>query len=231
LWQPPRAAPQTLKLGSPRSASLSDNPEFPRRTREAAARTPAWPPFSPGGFSFRLSQQGETGGDLPTYEASAWPAARTQQAAARDRKAQEQAEAAQPSEEAGAQDDSLNANKHNVEAVYRSLRNLHEKHAEEAWRAKVPFAGKVMVFGGDFRQILPVVPGSNRAGTVAASLKRSDLWPIMKVFHLGENMRVKRMATQDSARAATYEQWASDLDIGNGVGHGAGDGADGAKMF
>eukprot|EP00955_Chlamydomonas_euryale_P011393 122792-Chlamydomonas_euryale.AAC.1 len=40
------------------------------------------------------------------------------------------------------------------------------------------------------------------------------------------------MATQDSVRAATYEQWASDLlDIGNDVGHGAGDGVDGAKMF
>eukprot|EP00955_Chlamydomonas_euryale_P025488 268917-Chlamydomonas_euryale.AAC.2 len=45
-------------------------------------------------------------------------------------------------------------------------------------------------------------------------------------------MHVKRMATQDSARAATHEQWASDLlDICNGVGHGAGDGADGAEMF
>eukprot|EP00955_Chlamydomonas_euryale_P023321 246280-Chlamydomonas_euryale.AAC.1 len=45
-------------------------------------------------------------------------------------------------------------------------------------------------------------------------------------------MRVKRMATQDSARAATDEQWASDLlDVGHGVGHGAGDDADGAKMF
>eukprot|EP00955_Chlamydomonas_euryale_P013952 150854-Chlamydomonas_euryale.AAC.1 len=73
-----------------------------------------------------------------------------------------------------------------------------------------------MVLGGDFRQILPVMPGSNRAGTVAASLNRSDLWPIMKVFHAKENVRVKRMATQDSACAATYEQWASDLDIGNG---------------
>eukprot|EP00955_Chlamydomonas_euryale_P082946 363784-Chlamydomonas_euryale.AAC.16 len=58
--------------------------------------------------------------------------------------------------------------------------------------------------GGDFRQILPVVLGSNHAGTVAASLKRSELWPIMKVFRLKGSMRVKRMATQDSARAVTY---------------------------
>eukprot|EP00955_Chlamydomonas_euryale_P038090 350985-Chlamydomonas_euryale.AAC.2 len=58
--------------------------------------------------------------------------------------------------------------------------------------------------------------GSNRAGTVAASLKRSDSWPVMK----------------DSAWAATDEKWASDvLDIGNGVGHGAGNGADRARML
>jgi len=29
--------------------------------------------------------------------------------------------------------------------------------------------------GGNSRQILPVVPGSSRAGTIAASLKRSDI--------------------------------------------------------
>eukprot|EP00955_Chlamydomonas_euryale_P031405 330017-Chlamydomonas_euryale.AAC.1 len=80
---------------------------------------------------------------------------------------------------------------------------------------------------------LPVLPaGSNRAGTVAATLKSSDLWPIMKVFRLEQNMRVKYMATQDSARAATHQKWACDLlDIGKGVGHGAGGGAGGATMF
>eukprot|EP00955_Chlamydomonas_euryale_P110271 365990-Chlamydomonas_euryale.AAC.1 len=45
-------------------------------------------------------------------------------------------------------------------------------------------------------------------------------------------MRMERLATQDSARAATDEKWASDvLNIGNGVGHGAGNGADMARMF
>eukprot|EP00955_Chlamydomonas_euryale_P026288 277620-Chlamydomonas_euryale.AAC.5 len=40
------------------------------------------------------------------------------------------------------------------------------------------------------------------------------------------------MATQDSARAATDEKWASDvLYIGNGVGHGASNHADRARMF
>eukprot|EP00955_Chlamydomonas_euryale_P002500 27278-Chlamydomonas_euryale.AAC.1 len=51
----------------------------------------------------------------------------------------------------------------------------------------------------------------------------------MKVFRLEANMRVKRLATRD---AATYENSASDLlDIGNGVGHRAGDVANGARTF
>eukprot|EP00955_Chlamydomonas_euryale_P008472 90191-Chlamydomonas_euryale.AAC.1 len=106
--------------------------------------------------------------------------------------------------------------KHTIEAVDRSLRDLYIGHEDEAWRAYVPFAGKIMVFGGDFRHILPVVPESNRAGTVAASLKRSELWSKMEVFKLTENMRVKKMADLDTGRAHVYEKWASDLlDIGN----------------
>ncbi|CAM4815698.1 unnamed protein product [Rotaria magnacalcarata] len=37
----------------------------------------------------------------------------------------------------------------------------------------VPFGGKIMVLGGDFRQVLPVVRFANRSQLVAASLKSS----------------------------------------------------------
>ncbi|XP_075079447.1 ATP-dependent DNA helicase RRM3-like [Nicotiana tabacum] len=43
-----------------------------------------------------------------------------------------------------------------------------------------PFGGKIMIFGGDFRQVLPVVPKSTRVETVNASLVRSYLWPKME---------------------------------------------------
>eukprot|EP00955_Chlamydomonas_euryale_P094296 364844-Chlamydomonas_euryale.AAC.7 len=62
-----------------------------------------------------------------------------------------------------------------------------------------------MISGEYFRQILSVLPRSHRAGTVADSLKRSDLCPIMKVFRLEQNMHVKRMASHDGACAAAYE--------------------------
>jgi hypothetical protein len=44
------------------------------------------------------------------------------------------------------------------------------------------FGGKVVVMGGDFRQILPVVPRGKRSQIMDASLKRSVvLWHRVKV--------------------------------------------------
>jgi ATP-dependent DNA helicase PIF1 len=39
------------------------------------------------------------------------------------------------------------------------------------------FGGTPAVLGGDFAQILPVVPGGSRADTVTACLQRSFIWP------------------------------------------------------
>ncbi|CAA0809737.1 PIF1 helicase [Striga hermonthica] len=53
------------------------------------------------------------------------------------------------------------------------------------------FGGKVIVFGGDFRQVLPVVRRGNRKETVDACLTSSDLWPQLKKLKLTENMRAR----------------------------------------
>ena len=118
-------------------------------------------------------------------------------------------------------DEAPMAHRHNIEAVDRSLRNLYDEHSTEAWRKECPFAGKVMIFGGDFRQILPVVPHANRAGMVAACLQRSALWMGKKieVVTLTENMRVEKMMREDPERAQLYSDWAAELiRVGDGVG-------------
>ncbi|CAA0821401.1 PIF1 helicase [Striga hermonthica] len=53
------------------------------------------------------------------------------------------------------------------------------------------FGGKVIVFGGDFRQVLPVVRRGSRKEIVDACLTSSDLWPQLKKLKLTENMRAR----------------------------------------
>src|ERR1044071_6120041 len=68
-----------------------------------------------------------------------------------------------------------------------------------------------MVFGGDFRQILPVIPKAEPEQIIAACLKHSELWKDMKMLQLTQNMRV-----QGDPEAAQFAAWL--LEVGEGVG-------------
>jgi ATP-dependent DNA helicase PIF1 len=89
-----------------------------------------------------------------------------------------------------------------------------------AWRANVPFGGKVVVMGGDFRQVLPVVPRGTRPAIVNACIKRSPLWQHVHVLPLTINMRVQRLLALGGtdAEAMAQQQFATDLlSIGEGT--------------
>jgi hypothetical protein len=79
-----------------------------------------------------------------------------------------------------------------IEAVDRSLQDLMDKPG-------VPFGGKLMVFGGDFRQVLPVLPKASRGTIVSMILKNSHLWNHMTVMHLTINERVNRSGNINDA--------------------------------
>ena len=53
------------------------------------------------------------------------------------------------------------------------------------------FGGKIIVFGRDFKQVLPVVPHATRVETMNASLVMSYLWPKMEKLRLTRNMRAQ----------------------------------------
>ena len=55
-----------------------------------------------------------------------------------------------------------------VETLDRSLQDIIE--------CDLPFGGKVIVFGGDFRQVLSVVPRGTRAQICDTTLFRSYIW-------------------------------------------------------
>uniref|UniRef100_A0AC34GM24 ATP-dependent DNA helicase n=1 Tax=Panagrolaimus sp. ES5 TaxID=591445 RepID=A0AC34GM24_9BILA len=51
------------------------------------------------------------------------------------------------------------------------------------------FGGKVLLLGGDFRQLLPVRKNGTRSECVSLSIKYSNLWESFEKFSLHQNMR------------------------------------------
>ncbi len=85
-------------------------------------------------------------------------------------------------------DEAVMMHRHVFEAVNRSLQDIMA--VINPTFKFLPFGGLVVVFGGDFRQILPVVPRGTRGDVVAASLNRSSIWQHVRILKLHTNMRV-----------------------------------------
>lgn len=104
-------------------------------------------------------------------------------------------------------------NKFCFEAVDRTMRDVMRIEDEENLHR--PFGGKVVVFGGDFRQILPVIRKGSRHDIVSAATNSSPLWKNCKVFKLSTNMRLGRATTSEEATdIKVFADWI--LSIGNG---------------
>lgn len=86
-----------------------------------------------------------------------------------------------------------------VEALDRTLQDI--------MGCTLPFGGKVMLFGGDFRQVLPVVARGTRAQITDATLLKSYIWESVRRIRLTKNMR------------AQSDTWFAEylLRIGNGI--------------
>ncbi|KAM5554594.1 hypothetical protein ABKV19_022807 [Rosa sericea] len=57
---------------------------------------------------------------------------------------------------------------------------------------EMPFGGKVMILGGDFRQVLPVVPHGSKAQMIDACIVKSLLWNAIRILPLKHNMRAQQ---------------------------------------
>ncbi|XP_015112256.1 ATP-dependent DNA helicase PIF2-like [Diachasma alloeum] len=78
-------------------------------------------------------------------------------------------------------DEAPMAPRYALELVDRSLRDFMGND--------LPFGGKIMILGGDFRQLLPVKPNATRSELVDLSIKFSSLWRHFSIFALTQNMR------------------------------------------
>lgn len=96
-------------------------------------------------------------------------------------------------------DEIMATHRHAVECVNRTLQDLRQ--------SQQPFGGCIVVFGGDTRQILPVVRHGSEAAIMDSSITRSELWARCQQLSLTRNMRVN----PDEVDFANFL-----LDIGNG---------------
>jgi hypothetical protein len=87
------------------------------------------------------------------------------------------------------------------EAVDKTIRDLLHDPDDPIENDKL-FGGITVLFVGDFRQTLPVVPRGARAQIVDASLRKSRLWPHIEVLNLKQNMRLDRTPESDA-----FAQW------------------------
>lgn len=82
-------------------------------------------------------------------------------------------------------------------------------------RRHLPFGGITVVFGGDFRQILPVIPKATRSEVVNASLNQSYLWSSCKVCLLSKNMRLGTGKSElENKKIDELSKWV--LEVGDG---------------
>ncbi|XP_074267181.1 uncharacterized protein LOC141590489 [Silene latifolia] len=100
------------------------------------------------------------------------------------------------------------------EAVDRSLRDV--MRISNKRYSDMPFGGKVVVFGGDFRQILPVVPKGTKQDIVSSALSSSYLWSECKVLRLTRNMRLQQGSSEtDVQELREFAEWI--LKVGDGT--------------
>jgi ATP-dependent DNA helicase PIF1 len=105
-------------------------------------------------------------------------------------------------------DEAPMAHRFTFEALERTLRDIMSK----SMNSEIIFGGKVIVFGGDFRQILPVVPRGCRSDIVHASINASKIWDHCKVLTLTQNMRLQSCGNPDEL--AKFSEWI--LNVGEG---------------
>ncbi|KAL4579076.1 hypothetical protein LXL04_015211 [Taraxacum kok-saghyz] len=95
------------------------------------------------------------------------------------------------------------------ETLDRTLRDILDAH-------HIPFGGKSIMLGGDFRQTLPVIQGASKSEIINASIVQSPLWRHFKLYTLTTNMRLLQPEVGDYEKNTIHNFSSWLLDIGNG---------------
>ncbi|OMP11284.1 DNA helicase PIF1, ATP-dependent [Corchorus olitorius] len=101
-----------------------------------------------------------------------------------------------------------------IEALNKTLQDVVSDVDSDS--ASKPFGGKTIVFGSDFKQILPVIPYGSKSQILNATITSSDLWKECRLLALKTNMRFLRKGMDEDERNQMREfaEWI--LKIGDG---------------
>ncbi|XP_019228698.1 PREDICTED: ATP-dependent DNA helicase PIF4-like [Nicotiana attenuata] len=78
-----------------------------------------------------------------------------------------------------------------VSMAKKRMLDVFDLFLKDLMDTNILFGGKVVVFGGDFRQTLPVVRNGNKEDFISESLLYSTIWDELEKLQLSENMRAK----------------------------------------
>ncbi|XP_027102557.1 uncharacterized protein [Coffea arabica] len=76
-----------------------------------------------------------------------------------------------------------------VSMAKRDTIEVFDRLLRDVMDSNLPFGGKVVVFGGDFHQTLPVIQNATKDQQIEASSVNSPLWSTLRKLILTENMR------------------------------------------
>ena len=97
---------------------------------------------------------------------------------------------------------------HAISAVDRMLQDVCE--------CPTLFAGKLFIFAGDYRQLLPVLEYGTVSDSIAACLKNySRIWDSVQVFELTKNVRLESLSGADAVEQREFSDWL--IRVGDGA--------------
>ncbi|XP_071933712.1 uncharacterized protein [Coffea arabica] len=76
-------------------------------------------------------------------------------------------------------------------AKRKSIEEFNEM-LQDLMQTNLAFGGKIIVFGGDFRQTLPMVSKGHKEDIINASFVKSPLWQQLPKLRLQQNMRARK---------------------------------------
>ena len=104
-------------------------------------------------------------------------------------------------------DEVLMTHRRALETLDRTLRDLLSVTNPEL--RHIPFGGKVVVLGGDPRQILPVIENGTKNQIIDAAIINSPLWSSITILTLHKNMRlqVTNSDAESQKELSDFSEW------------------------